>query len=90
MNNKPMVKCGTCRFFKPYYPEMREAHENDDYRQEGTPGECMAINTDKLPYAWRYSTREVMQSWSLTEIYCAAHEPTPPTTDSTPKEGPTP
>lgn len=84
MTDKPLVKCGTCRHFKSFYPELREGHEADDI-EDGTPGECTAINTNKLPYAWRYSTREVMQSWSLTEIYCAAHEPIPPT-DSTPKE----
>jgi hypothetical protein len=82
MTDKPVVKCGTRRHFRSYYPELREAHETDE---DGTPGLCTAIKPDKLPYAWRYATREVMQSWSLTEIYCAAHEPIPPT-DSTPKE----
>ena len=86
MPDKPLVKCGTCRHFKSLYPELREAHETEE---GGTPGLCTAIKSDKLPYAWRYATREVMGSWSLTEIYCVAHEPIPPT-DSTPKEESTP
>jgi len=89
MTDKPKVKCGTCRHFKPFYPELRANHESREGELDGTPGDCTAIDTKKLPYAWRYLTRKQKNSWSLESIHCAAHEPIPPT-DSTPKEESTP
>lgn len=63
------VKCGDCKYFVYNSPEWREFDEQE-FPNEGSGGRCAWSDTIKIPYAWRYSRREVMGVYSLEPIEC--------------------
>jgi hypothetical protein len=65
------VKCGECKFFSCDFPEFRVEFEQDD-PDMGVLGECNWHDSIKLPYAWRWTTREVVGVYSLEPIICDA------------------
>ena len=67
------VKCGDCKHFISDLEEFRAEDEAGD-PDMGHLGHCNAVDTAKLPYTWRWATREVVGAWTLEYIKCPAFE----------------
>ena len=65
------VRCGDCKHFTTEFGELRAEDEANDPDQ-GHLGHCDAVDTTKLPYTWRWCTREVVGAWSLEYSKCPA------------------
>lgn len=56
------MKCGDCIYFSAHFPEFNNEPEN--------PGNCTWGASRSIPYAWRYSTREIVGVENTTESDC--------------------
>lgn len=72
------VRCGKCRHYTPMFPDLRAEDEAEE-PDEGSIGDCGAIDPEKLPHAWRWAPRERVAVYSLEIIQCPAFVQLTPT-----------
>jgi len=62
-----MKNCGTCKHWQLLYYEENNLQDDD-------LGRCKAMDNVKLPYAWSYATREIIQVNRADGLDCSCWE----------------
>ena len=69
--------CGTCRHWRDWRRDDAGVLPWVDQEEHDDLGDCLALDTVSLPYAWRWAQREVVSTQRGEGVACPTWAPLP-------------